>query len=593
MPYMKTRRAINPTRKRKKKATTAKRSSCPLKSRTKRNPRRVATPKRRSNPPVNQAYGGTDEKALKTIQGSLRFAGMKDTKTEAREILKKLKDADPTKNDAKPYQFLKWLLQVFSRDPRVTLDDLSKGKRYLKLVAKAQEASRNPPWVKDAITVKRFPSINALGLYLQDEKVLTVKKTQKGWLKKAVKLEDTGDAYILYNDGEVAYVDVLTEKAAKDLIPKSPDTGEVELCTAIGRWHQYAPRGVIIMYFIESGFLMQFTGDMEEATDMGNHPISWSDKPFKGHRPQAAKIAKIVEKRIKLIGGMPIYTTTQAIVKAGGKVPANYKWLYDNYPTLRVPPINYIRRNYRKLNDFFKAKVYTEDLKPTFDALARASDKKKLELELCYLQHPMAWKLLRPLLKMEPIPGGTHKFQDFKVHLRAFDMGKYEMTVGVWLFIMGKKRKLDSNTYTSIRMPITEVSWYDCIYFCNLLSKEAGLEPVYAIKGDPEAPDDVKWKWNADGFRLPSEAEWEAAARATLKPPGWKGAWKTGFTYAGSNDPNEVAWYADNSGGRAHPVGGKHPNKYGLYDMSGNVWEWCYDSYSRDPKDKTEHPDFE
>jgi hypothetical protein len=398
----------------------------------------------------------------------------------------------------------------------------------------------------------------------------------------------------LYNDGEVAYVDILTRKGAKDLIPPCPKTGEVELCTTKPwGWASYEMRGIILMYFIKSGLLMQYTGDMEEARDMGNESISWSTKPFKGHRPQAAKIAKIVEKRIKIVGSLPIYKAVEAINRAGGKVPKSYAWLYDNYPNLQIPPIKYIRRNYRKLADFFAAKAYTDSLKPTFDGLARASSKKDLELELCYLQHPMAWALLKPLLVMKDIPGGTHKFQDFKVHLRAFDMGKYEVTAGVWLFIMGKKRKLDTRKYVSIRMPITEVSWYDCVYFCNLLSKEAGLEPVYTIKGDPEAPDDVKWKWNADGFRLPSEAEWEAAARATLKPPGWKGAWKTGFTYAGSNDPNEVAWYADNSGGRAHPVGGKHPNKYGLYDMSGNVWEWCYDSYSRDPKDKTEHPDFE
>ena len=118
--------------------------------------------------------------------------------------------------------------------------------------------------------------------------------------------------------------------------------------------------------------------------------------------------------------------------------------------------------------------------------------------------------------------------------------------------------------------PAEGVSWFDCIQFCNKLSEMEGLEPVYTVNGR-----DVTCNWTAKGYRLPTEAEWEYAARAGQK-----------YIYAGGNNVDEVAWYKDNSGGETHPVGQKHPNHFGLYDMSGNVWEWVWDwrgTYSSSP----------
>jgi len=166
---------------------------------------------------------------------------------------------------------------------------------------------------------------------------------------------------------------------------------------------------------------------------------------------------------------------------------------------------------------------------------------------------------------MVTIPEGEITLRDdrikseWNVEVKPFRLARYPVTVELYNGITNKT----SSFLNAERKPVLNVSWLDAITFCNKLSQQAGLKECYTISPDGET---VLCDWGSDGYRLPTEAEWQYACKAGT----------TGYRYG---ELDKIAWYSENSGGRIHEVGKKEPNPWGLYDMLGNVWEWCWDLY--------------
>ncbi len=142
---------------------------------------------------------------------------------------------------------------------------------------------------------------------------------------------------------------------------------------------------------------------------------------------------------------------------------------------------------------------------------------------------------------------------------QSFTLGATEVSQSLWLSLMGS----DPSSRPCEGCPVHDVRWTEAVAFCNRLSERAGLDAAYDLSGDEPV-----WRPRADGYRLPTEAEWEYAAGAGV-----------GGLYAGGDEPERVAWYSANTDGSPMPSARLRPNAWGFYDMSGNVWEWVWDRY--------------
>ena len=181
---------------------------------------------------------------------------------------------------------------------------------------------------------------------------------------------------------------------------------------------------------------------------------------------------------------------------------------------------------------------------------------------------------------MVRVPAGTFLMGSLSGHSDERPVHEVKLSEGFWMMktpvtqALWKKYAKNnlSNFSGSDDAPVEQVSWFEAVWFANYLSEEENLEKCYEIVGTSSTPGngnfrcfEVKWLGKEKtGYRLPTEAEWEYACRAGSQEDRY-------------GDLNNIAWYNGNSGSRTHKVGEKAPNNFGLYDMLGNVWEWCWD----------------
>jgi len=166
---------------------------------------------------------------------------------------------------------------------------------------------------------------------------------------------------------------------------------------------------------------------------------------------------------------------------------------------------------------------------------------------------------------MVTVPSGAITLRDdrinksWSVDIKSFELAKYPVTQWLYHEVMGT----NPSSFEGEQNPVETVSWMDAVAFCNALSKRFDLIACYEVLRNV---DHIRFHADANGFRLPTEAEWQYACQA--------GSGKNRY-----NDLATIAWYKDNALDQPHEVGLKSPNDWGFYDMLGNVWEWCSDIY--------------
>lgn len=271
------------------------------------------------------------------------------------------------------------------------------------------------------------------------------------------------------------------------------------------------------------------------------------------------------------------YTVLNGIIELSLRTPALAGKAWDIYVFAQASELD-IWRRLRLLGGSLISVPSGRELFATWDPV--------MELGTYAVAHLAAYAVDVDTKGFVFVQGGSFNNGTSDVTVSSLYMDKYELTQASYRAVMGTNPSQFSG---NPNRPVEQVSWFNAIKYCNRRSMQEGLTPCYSYStyGTDPATWPAGWNtsnanntnvscnWTANGYRLPTEMEWQFAAKG--------GNQTHDYTYSGSNDINAVAWYISNSSSTTHTVGTKTANELGIFDMSGNVWEWVWDIHGDYP----------